>query len=176
MLCKFSKGGLEYIALLELFDRLLVDFFRTDHAQCKPGHQVQALVPGHVGITAAQGGCQVPVDELQRQITLLCSGSRRLHLGSWFNSKLIGDAPLVGAECKISHHQPGLAFTDDLVQIKISPVAFTGQGVVTGLAQLDGYGVVITGFCHLLDRFRAGPGHMRRANNGVLHTITVDLP
>ena len=82
---------------------------------------------------------------------------------------------MVGAEGKIGHHQSGFALTDDFVQVEVGPLSLGGQGVVAGLAQLDGNGVIIAGLSHLFDRFRAGSGYMRRANDGVLHTITVDL-
>ena len=58
------------------------------------------------------------------------------------DAELVSDPFLVGAERQVGHDQAGLALTDDLVQVEVGPLAFRGQRIVPGLAQLHGDRVI----------------------------------
>ena len=65
----------------------------------------------------------------------------------------------------------GLAFTQDLIKIEIGPLAFGREGIISGLAKLDGNRVVFAGCRHLVHRFRAGARNMRGSDQRVLDTV-----
>jgi hypothetical protein len=176
VLGELGEGGLEDVALLELLDRLFVDLVRAHHAQGQPAHQVEAFVPRHAGVAAPQRRREVAVDQLQREIVGFGGDCGGAHFGARFDAKLLGDAPLVGAQGQVGHDQPRLAFAQHAIQVEVGPLALRRERIVAGLAQFHRNGVEPARGGQFAHGVSAGPRDVGRADQRVIDAVTPQPP
>ena len=138
---KLAEAGFEHVALLELFDLRLADFFLGQQAGGDAADQLQlAPQPKTLG-GAAEGQADLTVDQLHRQLALACGGDGTLEFGAGLDLQLLSQAALIRGQRQVGCKQRDAPLADDLHQVHPCHrlrVFHRGQALPV---QLDGDGI-----------------------------------